>query len=63
MKLLEVAGALIPLTSAARRANDLVTADMADVAPVGFDIVQMLEAPTGRVDAFGVGRVENPTGR
>lgn len=63
MKLLEVAGAVIPLTSAARRANDLVTADMADVAPVGFDIVQMLEAPTGRVDAFGVGRVENPTGR
>jgi hypothetical protein len=63
MKLLEVAGAVIPLTSAARRANDLVTVDMADTIPVGFDIMQMLEAPQGRVDAFGVGRVANPTGR
>ena len=63
MKLLEVAGAVIPLTSAARRANDLVTADMADTIPVGFDIVQMLDAPLGRVDAFGVGKVANPTGR
>ena len=30
---------------------------------VGFDITQMLEAPVGRADAFGVGKVENPTGR
>ena len=63
MKLLEVAGAVIPLGSAARRAADLVTADMADAVPVGFDIVQMLDAPVGRVDAFGVGRAQNPTGR
>ncbi len=63
MKLLEVAGAVIPLTNASRRANDLVVAQGTGVAPVGFDIRQMLEAPAGRVDAFGVGRVENPTGR
>ena len=63
MKLLEVAGAVIPLTSAARRASDLVTADMGMATPVGFDIVQMIDAPTGRVDAFGVGRVANPSGR
>ncbi|MGV3491267.1 MAG: DUF459 domain-containing protein [Devosia sp.] len=63
MKLLEVAGAVIPLTSAARRANDLVTANMSDAVSVGFDMVQMLDAPTGRVDAFGVGRVANPAGR
>jgi hypothetical protein len=63
MKLLEVAGAVIPLSSATRRASDLVTANMADAVPVGFDIVQMIDAPTGRVDAFGVGRAENPTGR
>jgi hypothetical protein len=63
MKLLEVAGAVIPLTSAARRANDLVTVDMADTIPVGFDIMQMLDAPQGRVDSFGVGQVANPTGR
>jgi hypothetical protein len=63
MKLLEVAGAVIPLTGAARRSTDLVTADMADLTPVGFDITQMLQAPVGRADAFGVGMVENPTGR
>lgn len=61
MKLLEVAGAVISLTHTPRRATDLVTADMADVAPVGFDLTQMLEAPVGRADAFGVGKVENPS--
>lgn len=63
MKLLEVAGAVIPLSNATRRASDLVTADMADAIPVGFDISQMIEAPVGRADAFGVGKVENPTGK
>lgn len=60
MKLLEVAGAVISLTNTSRRAADLVTADMADAATVGFDLTQMIEAPVGRVDAFGVGKVENP---
>ncbi|WP_332688596.1 SGNH/GDSL hydrolase family protein [Devosia sp.] len=60
MKLLEVAGAVISLTNTPRRAADLVTADMADAATVGFDLTQMIEAPVGRADAFGVGKVENP---
>ncbi|WP_423066590.1 DUF459 domain-containing protein [Devosia sp. CN2-171] len=63
MKLLEVAGAVIPLTGATRRANELVSAESVGLATVGFDITQMLEAPVGRADAFGVGKVENPTGR
>jgi len=61
MKLLEVAGAVISLTNTSRRAADLVTADMADAATVGFDLTQMIEAPVGRADAFGVGKVENPS--
>lgn len=61
MKLLEVAGAVISLTHTPRRATDLVTADMADAIPVGFDLSQMIEAPVGRADAFGVGKVENPS--
>lgn len=61
MKLLEVAGAVISLTNTPRRAADLVTADMADAATVGFDLTQMIEAPVGRADAFGVGKVENPS--
>lgn len=60
MKLLEVAGAVISLTHTPRRATDLVTADMADATSVGFDLTQMIDAPVGRADAFGVGRVENP---
>ncbi len=63
MKLLEVAGAVIPLTNVARRADDLVTADMAAASIVGFDLSQMMQAPVGRADAFGVGRVENPSGK
>jgi hypothetical protein len=55
-RLLEVAGAVIPLTQTPRRATDLVTASTAQIgngAP--FDVKQMLEAPEGRVDDFGVG--------
>ena len=68
MKLLEVAGAVISLTHLTRRAADLVTRDTAQVDPTGFDLTQLIEAPVGRADAFGVGRVvgvevENPTGR
>lgn len=63
MKLLEVAGAVISLTHMPRRATDLVTANMAEATPVGFDLTQMIEAPAGRADAFGVGKVENPTGK
>ncbi|HHY49185.1 MAG TPA: hypothetical protein GYA10_05500 [Alphaproteobacteria bacterium] len=56
MTLLEVAGAVISLTHAQRRAMDLVTAETAEIAPAGFDMQMLIEAPVGRVDAFGVGR-------
>jgi hypothetical protein len=62
MKLLEVAGAVISLTHAPRRAADLVTATSVaarpeDLDPVGFDPAQLIQAPVGRADAFGVGVV------
>ena len=57
-RLLEIAGAVIPLNRGPRRATDLVTAappaaNTADSA--AFDVTQMLDAPKGRVDSFGVG--------
>jgi hypothetical protein len=57
-RLLEVAGAVIPLSATPKRATDLVTAINAPV-PVEdtFDVLQMIEAPVGRADAFGVGKV------
>ncbi len=57
-RLLEVAGAVIPLSAAPKRATDLVTAINTPV-PVEetFDVMQMIEAPVGRADAFGVGKM------
>lgn len=60
MKLLEVAGAVISLTHAPKRAAELVTATSVvatpeDMDPVGFDLTQLIDAPVGRADAFGVG--------
>jgi hypothetical protein len=57
-RLLEVAGAVIPLSRGPKRATDLVTAINAPV-PVEdiFDVMQMIEAPVGRADAFGVGKL------
>lgn len=54
-RLLEVAGAVIPLSLTPKRATDLVTPQTAPSS--GFDVDQLVEAPAGRVDAFGVGRV------
>jgi hypothetical protein len=55
-RLLEVAGAVIPLTQTPRRATDLVSAATAlPRSGEPFDQKQMLEAPEGRVDDFGVG--------
>ncbi|HEY4202382.1 MAG TPA: SGNH family hydrolase [Devosiaceae bacterium] len=54
VRLLEVAGAVVPLSNTAPRANDLVTAQTADNG-AGFDLDQLMHAPVGRVDAFGVG--------
>ena len=58
IRLLEGAGAVIPLTTGPQRA----TAPGAAAAPVAadstaFDMTQLIEAPVGRVDAFGVGVV------
>ena len=54
IRLLEVAGAVIPLNRAPKRATDLVSAKAPGDAP--FDLSQMFEAPKGRVDDFGVGK-------
>ncbi|MDR3473072.1 MAG: DUF459 domain-containing protein [Devosia sp.] len=53
-KLLQVAGAVVPLTGTQPRANDLIEAGSGDISS-GFDMKQLLEAPIGRADAFGVG--------
>ena len=57
IRLLEVAGAVIPLSNATKRAVDLVTADTEIGEPTVFDLEQMMLAPVGRVDAFGAGVV------
>ena len=55
IRLLEVAGAVIPLTGTQRRAVDLLTASSAE-ADTGFDLQLLVDAPAGRADAFGVGK-------
>ncbi|HEV7275678.1 MAG TPA: DUF459 domain-containing protein [Devosiaceae bacterium] len=55
IRLLEVAGAVIPLTHTQRRAIDLVTAEAATEEVAGFDMELLVAAPVGRADAFGVG--------
>lgn len=57
IRLLEVAGAVIPLSNATKRAVDLVTAETVPADPAVFDLEQMILAPVGRVDAFGAGVV------
>ena len=54
-RLLEVAGAVIPLSQTPKRATDLVTAAPAS-ADQAFDLTQLIDAPAGRVDDFGVGK-------
>jgi len=68
IRLLEVAGAVISLTHMQRRAADLVSAGAIEIAPVAFDTNLLIQAPAGRVDAFGVGKLPgagqvNATGR
>lgn len=55
IRLLEVAGAVIPLSRSANRAGDLlVSSSLPDPAPP-FTLEQLVTAPVGRADAFGVG--------
>ncbi|QDZ11543.1 SGNH/GDSL hydrolase family protein [Devosia ginsengisoli] len=53
-RLLEVAGAVIPISRVPARATDLVTAASVP-ATAPFTLEQLVTAPVGRVDAFGVG--------
>nr|WP_295887843.1 DUF459 domain-containing protein [uncultured Devosia sp.] len=69
IRLLEVAGAVIPISRVPQRATDLVTATNVPAASAPFTLEQLVSAPIGRVDAFGVGfdpeaePVENESGR
>lgn len=55
IRLLEVAGTVMPLGRAPERAGDLLTAGAPVSTPAAFPLETLLEAPVGRVDAFGVG--------
>lgn len=68
-RLLEVAGAVIPISRVPTRAGDLLTAASVPATTAPFTLEQLVTAPIGRVDAFGVGidptaePVENEGGR
>ncbi len=55
IRLLEVAGAVIPLSRAPQRAGDLLSASAVQAPPPPFALEQLVQAPIGRADAFGVG--------
>jgi hypothetical protein len=67
MRLVEMASLVQDLGGVAQRAGGLIVARTPTADARGFALEDMLEAPAGRVDAFGLGRmaggVENPTGR
>jgi len=66
MRLLEMASFVQDLGGAAQRANDLIVAGQTTAGTRSFALEDMLDAPAGRVDAFGLGgaaEIENPTGR
>lgn len=54
VRLLEVAGPVMPLGRMAQRANALIDLSAAQTAP-SFTLEQLMDAPQGRVDDFGVG--------
>jgi len=54
IRLLQVAGAVMPLTGTPVRSDNLVDAGTQRATP-GFDLKQLIDAPAGRADAFGVG--------
>lgn len=55
IRLLEVAGAVMPLNRSPERAGDLLLAGQSKPDGAGFTLEQLMQAPIGRVDAFGVG--------
>jgi hypothetical protein len=56
IRLLEIAGAVVPLTGAPVKAAALIEAS-APAEGLGFDADDLMLAPAGRADAFGVGLV------
>ncbi|RUT34464.1 DUF459 domain-containing protein [Arsenicitalea aurantiaca] len=64
IRLLEVAGAVISLTNTQRRAGDLISASASPPrdAGTGFSLEDLVRAPEGRADAFGVGFVPDEEG-
>lgn len=67
MRLVEMASLVQDLGGSAQRADGLIVAGTPMAGARGFALEDMLGAPVGRVDAFGVGLsgvpVEHPTGR
>lgn len=55
IRLLEVAGAIIPISRVPARAGDLLTASGLPASAPPFTLEQLMTAPLGRVDAFGLG--------
>ncbi|WP_162783559.1 SGNH/GDSL hydrolase family protein [Devosia naphthalenivorans] len=55
IRLLEVAGAVVPLSRTPPRAGELLSARNVQPPAPPFTLEQLVAAPIGRVDAFGVG--------
>lgn len=55
IRLLQVAGAVIPISRVPPRASELMTAVGAPASAAPFTLEQLMTAPIGRADAFGVG--------
>lgn len=55
IRLLEVAGAVTTLSNTPPRAGDLLSAATVPATAGAFDLEQLMAAPVGRADAFGVG--------
>ncbi|MDB5615709.1 MAG: hypothetical protein JWQ22_3362 [Devosia sp.] len=55
VRLLEVAGAVIPISRVPSRASELMTATGVVPQSAPFSLEQLMTAPLGRVDAFGLG--------
>ena len=55
IRLLEVAGAVVPLSRTPPRAGELLSASNVQPPAPPFTLEQLVAAPVGRVDAFGVG--------
>lgn len=55
IRLLQVAGAVLPLSGEPVRAAELIKTSPDIPAPIQFDLETLVNAPAGRADAFGVG--------